>query len=197
MWRPGGSDARRCLELDGLGHDRQRGASFVFPLVHKEVKAIAPPPSPVPLLLVHMVRVLVMVACLGTLVFVETPRTSRHRTSSNRSLVRAFFSSALSPEQVTEMTRQIAVAAKKPLSASQVSMLAARARNVLTTGDCPVYKLFLRRTLGVIRETLVEGGMPEERFVAVVRKVGLERVAHGVVVSCEEAPALGWLGRRR
>lgn len=70
------------------------------------------------------------------------------------------------------MTRVIAVAAGKALSAPQVAMLSARSRNVLTTGDCPVYKLFLRRTLALLRHTLVEGGMPEDRFVEALRKVG-------------------------
>lgn len=75
-------------------------------------------------------------------------------------------------QQVAEMTRVIAVAAGKALPASQLSMLSARSRNVLTTGDCPVYKLFLRRTLALLRHTLVEGGMPEDRFVEALRKVG-------------------------
>lgn len=70
------------------------------------------------------------------------------------------------------MTRVIAVAAGKALSASQLSLLSARSRNVLTTGDCVVYKLFLRRTLGLLRHTLVEGGMPEDRFVEALGKVG-------------------------
>ena len=70
------------------------------------------------------------------------------------------------------MTRVIAVTAGKALPASQLSMLSARSRNVLTTGDCPVYKLFLRRTLSLLRHTLVEGGMSEDRFIAALRKVG-------------------------
>lgn len=74
--------------------------------------------------------------------------------------------------QVAEMTRVIAVNASKALSTSQLSILSARSRNVLTTGDCPVYKLFLRRTLALLRHTLVEGGMQENRFVEELRKVG-------------------------
>lgn len=69
------------------------------------------------------------------------------------------------------MTRVIAVNAKSALSSAQLSMLTARSRNVLTTGDCPVYKLFLRRTLALLRETLVAGGMPEDRFTDTLRKV--------------------------
>ena len=78
----------------------------------------------------------------------------------------------ITKNQVAEMTRVIAVTAGKALPASQLSMLSARSRNVLTTGDCPVYKLFLRRTLSLLRHTLVEGGMSEDRFIAALRKVG-------------------------
>lgn len=74
------------------------------------------------------------------------------------------------------MTRVIAVTAGKALSADQLSMLSARGRNVLTTGDCPVYKLFLRRTLAILRHTLVEGGVSEDRFVEALRKVGINFV---------------------
>lgn len=70
------------------------------------------------------------------------------------------------------MTRVVAVnSGTAVLPASQLSVLSARSRNVLTTGDCPVYKIFLRRTLGLLRDTLVEGGMSEERFVEALRKV--------------------------
>ncbi|CAM9402399.1 unnamed protein product, partial [Ectocarpus sp. 6 AP-2014] len=75
--------------------------------------------------------------------------------------------------QVAEMTRVVAVNAGKVLPANQLSVLSARSRNVLTTGDCPVYKIFLRRTLALLRDTLVEGGMSEERFVEALRKAGL------------------------
>lgn len=72
------------------------------------------------------------------------------------------------------MTRVIAVNAGTVLPASQLSVLSARSKNVLTTGDCPVYKIFLRRTLALLRDTLVDGvgGMSEERFVEALRKVG-------------------------
>ena len=76
------------------------------------------------------------------------------------------------------MTRVIAVNAGTVLPASQLSVLSARSKNVLTTGDCPVYKIFLRRTLALLRDTLVEGGMSEERFVEALRKV---RKMRGIV----------------
>lgn len=69
------------------------------------------------------------------------------------------------------MTRIIAINAGRALPSSQLSILSARAKNVLTTGECPVYKLFLRRTMALLRDTLVEGGMPEDRFEGVLRKV--------------------------
>lgn len=81
------------------------------------------------------------------------------------------------------MTRVIAVAAGKALPASQLTMLTARARNVLTTGDCPVYKLFLRRTLALLRNTLVEGGMSEGCFVEALRKVGWGAMRFGGLLS--------------
>lgn len=69
------------------------------------------------------------------------------------------------------MTRLVAVVSERVLPTPELNMLTSRSKNVLTTGNCPVYKLFLRRTLGILRDTLVEGGMPEERFVGVLRKV--------------------------
>lgn len=74
------------------------------------------------------------------------------------------------------MTRLIAINSEKALSSDQLSMLTARSRNVLTTGDCPVYKLFLRRILVLLRDTLVEGGILENHFAASLRKVGTEVV---------------------
>ena len=87
------------------------------------------------------------------------------------------------------MTRVIAVTGGRALPASQLSMLSARSRNVLTTGDCPVYKLFLRRTLSLLRHTLVEGGMSEDGFSAALRKVG-EGVA-GMVARGGAKTAIG------
>ncbi|CAM9231430.1 unnamed protein product [Sphacelaria rigidula] len=75
--------------------------------------------------------------------------------------------------QVGEMARVIAINAGRALPSSHLSILCARAKNVLTTGECPVYKLFLRRTMALLRDTLVEGGMPEARFEGVLRKAGL------------------------
>lgn len=69
------------------------------------------------------------------------------------------------------MARVIAINAGRALPSSHLSILCARAKNVLTTGECPVYKLFLRRTMALLRDTLVEGGMPEARFEGVLRKV--------------------------
>lgn len=60
-------------------------------------------------------------------------------------------------------------------------MLSARSRNVLVTGDCPVYKLFLRRTLMILRQTLVEGGLPEDRFEKALLKVSMMK--HQIVLT--------------
>ncbi|CAN0000136.1 unnamed protein product, partial [Choristocarpus tenellus] len=92
--------------------------------------------------------------------------------------------------QVVEMTRVVSLSAGKVFSAAQLSTVSARSRNVLTTGNCPVYRLYVRRELSLVREMLLDGGMPEERFTESLRKAGLleyktfllERVARPLMV---------------
>jgi hypothetical protein len=77
--------------------------------------------------------------------------------------------------QVVEMTRVIvfkatgATALPKPLSV----LLNTKAQTVLSSGDCPVYKLWLKRTLEVVKRILISTTMNESGFQESLREAHL------------------------
>ncbi|CAM9646370.1 unnamed protein product [Chrysoparadoxa australica] len=88
--------------------------------------------------------------------------------------------------QVVEMSRRIAIAGGKAWSAREASTLTSRVDNILTTGNCPVYQLYLKRVLGVVKGCLLHSQLDESAFTEACAKASLvpfreyllERVVH-------------------
>jgi hypothetical protein len=68
------------------------------------------------------------------------------------------------------MCRAVAAKSNRVLPASHINLLTSRAKAILTTGDCPVYKLYLKRVLLSVKALLVSGGaMSSPAFEALLR----------------------------
>eukprot|EP00953_Heterococcus_sp_UTEX-ZZ885_P035144 18155-Heterococcus_DN1.PRE.8 len=99
---------------------------------------------------------------------------STDETDIRKSLMTLFetqdVTSADITAQIVEMCRAVAAKAQRVLPASHINLLTSRAKAILTTGDCPVYKLYLKRVLLSVKALLVSGGaMSSPAFEALLR----------------------------
>ncbi|CAM9112245.1 unnamed protein product, partial [Phaeothamnion confervicola] len=112
-----------------------------------------------------------------TLAGLRAPLSKADEDAARRALMVLFETDDVSsPDiaaQVVEATRAAARRAGKVLPAAAAESLATRAANVLADGACPVYRLYLRRVLGLAKGVLLASKLDEPGFAHMLRGAGL------------------------